>query len=97
MDAEACAEYQTCGDSAPGRQHRDLRMAKMYGCSGVQFWVGMFDAETIEKLHADGLFCNVFLAGEDRVESYTAHFEMGVDTVLTNYMDLAADYRKKFM
>jgi len=90
-------EIRRAAIQLPGDSIGIYDMAKKYGCSGVQFWVGMFDGETIEKLHSDGLFCNVFLAGEDKVESYTTHFEMGVDTVLTNYMDLAADYRKKYM
>lgn len=65
--------------------------AKQFGCAGVQFWLGMFDEELIEKLHSDGIFCNLFYA--DTEEDYEKYFNMGVDTLLTNRMDLAAKYR----
>jgi glycerophosphoryl diester phosphodiesterase len=68
-------------------------MAKAYHCSGVQFFVGMFDRALIDKLHQDGLWCNLFCA--DTAEDYLAFFEMGIDTLLTNRMDLAAEYRTK--
>ena len=70
-------------------------MAKTYGCCRVQFWLGMFDEALIEKLHGDGIRCNLFYA--DDFENYRKYFGMGVDTLLTNRMDLAADYRKKYM
>ena len=68
-------------------------MAKTYHCSGVQFWSGMFDRNLVDALHAEGIRCNVFHA--DTEELYDEYFAMGVDTVLTNRMDLAAKYRKK--
>lgn len=61
----------------------------------VQFWLGMFDKPLIEKLHGDGISCNLFYA--DDFENYRKYFSMGVDTLLTNRMGLAADYRKKHM
>lgn len=66
-------------------------MAKEYGCSGVQFWRGMFDRELIEKLHAEGIWCNLFYA--DECEEYEKYFDMGIDTLLTNRMDLAARWK----
>lgn len=68
-------------------------MAKKYNCSGVQFWCGMFDKELIDKLHRDGIWCNLFYA--DTVDDYEKYFDMGIDTLLTNRMDLAAKYREQ--
>ena len=70
-----------------------FEMAKQYHCAGVQFWYGMFDEELIRRLHAEGIFCNVFFA--DTPEGYQEYFDMGIDTILTNRMDLARDYRNK--
>lgn len=70
-------------------------MAKTYDCTRVQFWLGMFDKELIDKLHAEGISCNLYYA--DTHEDYEKYFGMGIDTLLTNRMDLAADYRKRFM
>jgi len=68
-------------------------MAKKYQCAGVQFWHGMFDRTLIEKIHGEGIWCNVYFA--DTAEDYQNYFEMGIDTVLTNRMDLAGEYRKQ--
>lgn len=68
-------------------------MATKYKCSGVQFWYGRFDEELINKLHNEGVFCNVFYA--DDAEGYSKYFDMGIDTILTNRMDLAAHYKKQ--
>ncbi|MBE6561575.1 MAG: hypothetical protein E7662_10670 [Ruminococcaceae bacterium] len=68
-------------------------MAKEYGCSRVQFWLGMFDAELIDRLHADGIRCNLFHA--ENAEGYETYFGMGMDVLLTNRMDLAAVWRKE--
>ena len=66
--------------------------AERYCCSGVQFWLGMFDRSLIEQLHCDGLWCNLYYA--DCADDYRRYFDMGIDTLLTNRMDLAAAYRK---
>lgn len=66
-------------------------MAKKYHCSGVQFWLGMFDEALIRKLHEEGIRCNLYYA--DRAEDMEKYFRMGIDTLLTNRMDLAAKYR----
>lgn len=68
-------------------------MAKTYDCSRVQFWLGMFDRELIDRLHGEGIRCNLFYA--DTPEDYRKYFDMGIDTLLTNRMDLAADYRRE--
>lgn len=68
-------------------------MALKYKCSGVQFWLDMFDEPLINKLHEAGLFCNLFYA--DDAENYYKYFEMGIDTLLTNRMDLAAHFKSK--
>ncbi|MBR6748055.1 MAG: hypothetical protein IKM07_03875 [Clostridia bacterium] len=64
-----------------------------YDCVGVQFWLGYFDEALINRLHERGAFCNLFWADDD--EAYEKYFEMGVDTLLTNRMDLAAAWKKK--
>lgn len=68
-------------------------MAKKYDCSGVQFWLGMFGQELIDRLHGEGIRCNLYFA--DTHEDYDTYFGMGIDTLLTNRMDLAADYKRK--
>jgi glycerophosphoryl diester phosphodiesterase len=68
-------------------------MARKYHCSGVQFWLGMFDETHINTLHSEGIWCNLFYA--DNAEDYKKYFDMGIDTLLTNRMDLAAEYRKQ--
>lgn len=69
-------------------------MAKKYHCSGVQFWLGMFDEALIDALHAEGIWCNLFYA--DSAEDYRKYFDMGIDTLLTNRADLAAEYRRHY-
>lgn len=66
-------------------------MATKYKCSGVQFWLGMFDEELINKLHNEDIFCNLYYA--DDYDNYDKYFKMGVDTLLTNRMDLAAGFK----
>ena len=68
--------------------------AKAYHCVGVQFWLGMFDQQLIDKLHQNDIFCNLYYA--DDAENYQKYFDMGIDTLLTNRMDLAAEFRKTF-
>ncbi len=68
-------------------------MALKYKCSGVQFWLDMFDESLINKLHEAGLFCNLFYA--DDAENYYKYFKMGIDTLLTNRMDLAAQFKSQ--
>lgn len=67
-------------------------MVQTFDCSGVQFWLGMFDEPLIERLHAQGVRCNLFYA--DTAQDYQKYFAMGVDTLLTNRMDLAARFRR---
>lgn len=64
-----------------------------YGCRRVQFWDGMFDEELIARLHEAGIHCNHFHA--ETYEEYDRFFSMGVDTLLTNRMDLAAQYKRE--
>ena len=68
-------------------------MAEKYRCSGVQFWLRRFDKTLIDKIHQAGMWCNLFYA--DSEEDYKKYFEMGIDTLLTNRMDIAAEYKKK--
>lgn len=75
----------------PGDQMGILDMAERYDCSRVQFWLGMFDGALIDSLHDRGILCNLYFA--DTAEDYRKYFDMGIDTLLTNRMDLAADYK----
>lgn len=68
-------------------------MAKKYHCAGVQFWLDMFDKELIDKLHKEKIFCNLFYA--DDAQNYKKYYDMGIDTILTNRMDLAAEFKEK--
>jgi len=69
-----------------------FEMAQKYDCSRVQFWLGMFDGELIRRLHEHDILCNLFYA--DTPEDYQKYFDMGIDVLLTNRMDLAAHYRR---
>ena len=77
----------------PGDTIEICEMARKYHCAGVQFWFGMFDETHINTLHNEGIWCNLFYA--DDADDYKKYFEMGIDTLLTNRMDLAAEYRKQ--
>lgn len=66
-------------------------MASRYDCSGVQFWWSILDPAAIGRLHAEGRFCNLFYA--DAPADYEKYFSMGIDTLLTNRMDLANRWR----
>lgn len=79
----------------PGDEIGIYEMAEKYRCSGVQFWLGMFDEELIRRLHEKNIRCNLYYADND--ENYAKYFAMGVDTLLTNRMDLAADYKRRNM
>ena len=65
-------------------------MAREYGCAGIQFWVDRMRPEMIAQAHESGMFCNLFHA-ED-AEGFRTYFDMGIDTILTNRMDVAAEY-----
>ena len=76
----------------PGDIVEIFDMAKKYDCFCVQFWLGMFDENLIQKMHDAGINCNLYFA--DTLEDYEKYFHMGIDTLLTNRMDLAAHYKK---
>ena len=80
-----------CAIQLPKDEIGIREMALKYGCDRVQFWLGMFDEALIHQLHADGISCNLFYA--DDFDAYEKYFAMGIDTLLTNRMDLAAKYR----
>ena len=69
-----------------------FEMAQTYGCTRVQFWLGMFDEALIARMHGAGILCNLYHA--ETPEEYRQYFDMGIDTLLTNRMDLAAAYRR---
>ena len=77
----------------PGNAERIAEIAKTYHCAGVQLWRDYFDQSLIDSLHADGIFCNLFWADSD--EDFESFFDMGIDTLLTNRMDLAAAWKKR--
>lgn len=67
-------------------------LAVGYGCTRVQFWLGMFDVRLIKRLHEAGVCCNLFYA--DTAADMAKYTEMGVDVILTNRMDIAAQWRQ---
>ena len=86
-------EIPRCAIQLPGDKIGIVDMARKYGCSRVQFWLDMFDADTIRTLHSENIACNLYFA--DTYEDYDKYFNMGIDTLLTNRMDLAAEWRRK--
>lgn len=90
----ACAapSIRRVGIQLPEDEMGIFEMAKTFRCSGVQFWLGMFDKALIDRLHQENIWCNLYYA--DTQEDYRRFFAMGVDTLLTNRMDLAAYYRQ---
>lgn len=82
-----------CAIQLPGDELGIFEMAKAFDCRRVQFWLGLFDKALIDRLHAEDVSCNLFYA--DDAENYRRYFDMGVDTLLTNRMDLAAQYRSE--
>lgn len=70
-----------------------LEKAKRYQCWGVQLWRGMFDEETIRELHKENIRCNYCFVDDE--EGFKKYFDMGIDVLLTNRMDLAAKYKKE--
>lgn len=68
-------------------------MVRDYHCSGVQFWMDMTDEDMMRRMHERGVHCNLFCAEDEA--GYDKFFAMGADTILTNFMDRAADYRRK--
>lgn len=81
-----------CAIQLPGDGIGIYDMAMKYGCSRVQFWLGMFDGALIRRLHAAKVSCNLYYA--DTAQDYDRYFDMGIDTLLTNRMDLAAAWRR---
>jgi len=65
-------------------------MAREYGCTGIQFWSERMRPEMIDEAHGCGMLCNFFHA--DDAEGFRKYYAMGIDTILTNRMDLAASY-----
>ena len=57
-----------------------------YGCSRVQFWNPNFNKDLIDRAHDHGIICNLFYA--DTYEEAERCFNMGIDSVLTNYANL---------
>lgn len=84
-------EVQRAAIQLPRDQIGIFEMAERYACSRVQFWNGMFDEALIDKMHQRGITCNLYYA--DTAEDYQKYFAMGIDTLLTNRMDLAAKYK----
>ena len=51
------------------------------------------DPPLAEKMHSRNIHCNVYFA--DTLEDFDLYFGMGIDTILTNRMDIARSYRKR--
>ncbi len=99
--AASPAELEYISAYAPGIERAAIQlkkdtmpiydMATYYGCSRVQFWHGLFDKALIDQMHKAGISCNVYFA--DTTEGYELYSQMGIDTILTNRMDLAKRYQ----
>lgn len=68
-----------------------MEMAERFSCFRVQFWLGMFDRELIDALHARGIKCNLYYA--DKPEDIKNYLAMGIDVILTNRMDIASSIK----
>ncbi|MBR5308294.1 MAG: hypothetical protein IKU43_05950 [Clostridia bacterium] len=86
-------EIRRCAIQLPNQEIGIYDMAKKYGCFRVQFWLGMFDKELIDRLHSEGIDCNLYHA--ENAQEFDLYFGMGIDNLLTNRMDLAARYTGK--
>ncbi len=53
-----------------------------YGCKKLQLVKDHFNAEMIEKAHANGIICNVFWS--DDPKETKEYLDMGIDVILTN-------------
>ena len=62
------------------------------GAYKLQLFKPYFNQATIDKAHEHGILCNVFWS--DDPEEAKEFINMGIDTILTNRMDLAAKYQK---
>jgi len=75
-----------CSVEVPGNGTRALDSAIEYGCACVQFWNPNLTPADIERAHANGIVCNLFFGDRpDTPAEAERLFQMGVDTVLTNY------------
>ena len=64
--------------------------AGLYGCSRAQLWSGLYTAETVERLHAEGIGVNLFHA--ETPEEYAAAVSLGIDAILSNNADVAVGF-----
>lgn len=80
---------------SPGAKMDVFDMVEKYSCRGVQFWPEKFplDKARVDKMHDKNVFCNVFYG--DTKEDFDKYFNMGVETILTNRMDIAVQYKKE--
>lgn len=83
-----------CAIQLPNDEISIEDMAERYGCSRVQFWLGMYDRGTIERLHARSVSCNLYYA--DTVENMRIQAELGIDTLLTNRCDLGKAFMEEY-
>lgn len=87
-------EISRCAIQLPGDPISIEEMAEKYSCSRVQFWLGMYDCGTIERLHARGVSLNLFYA--DTIEDMRLQAELGIDTLLTNRCDLGKVFIQQY-
>ncbi len=88
-------QIERCAIQLPSDTENICDMALRLGCRRIQFWRGLYDQALIDRLHSEGIRCNLFNA--DSIEGFESAFGMGIDTILTNRMDLAAVYRRARM
>jgi len=74
----------------------DIRdMVVKYDCVGAQFWNKFFEDAHADFMKEHGYRMSMFFA--DNFEDMTKYFDMGIETIITNRMDIAAQYRKLYM
>ena len=83
-----------CAIQLPNDEIVIEEMAAKYGCTRVQFWLGMYDRGTIDRLHARGVSCNLYYA--DTLEDMRLQADLGIDTLLTNRCDWGKVFMKEY-
>ncbi|MBQ7592548.1 MAG: glycerophosphodiester phosphodiesterase [Clostridia bacterium] len=89
MEASA-PEVRRCAIQLPRDTLDVITSAKTYGCFRAQLWSGLYTAETVERLHAEGIGVNLFHA--ETPEEYAAAMSLGIDAILSNNADLAVGF-----
>ena len=86
----AAPQVRRCAIQLPRDTLDVVDSAGIYGCFRAQLWSGLYTAETVERLHAEGIGVNLFHA--ETPDEYRAAAAEGIDAILSNNADLAVGY-----